>query len=736
MQAQHGHLEAGATSPTDGSHLVFVNGDHFSPESGFIQPLVWAADGLYGGYFHGNITMTVRAATAQRGGPEPSHPALGAEVSIELLGVEGPPGGAFAFWESGAEVPTYSVAAGRSSEDRWLVSENDGLEGSDPFGHVHGRRFTATTSGIYTATFRLHDESSNGADGGTIHKSSETIEIRFIAGDGIPVAVRNEGHYVLAVEDHDGTVEVVAREDDGHSDHVHDPLNLAKTIFEVNPKYRVQAGIAQAHLGDPGDAAWQLPARPMEVNVSSENGAVHDASEHESIAHEHSAHDGNEAAESDESSGGHDHASTIDWDGLQTPSLSLEALEDTPGAFNLYLSLSGFAFSPENASSHHIPGEGHAHVYVDGVKLGRIYSESYFLSGLSAGPHTIRVTLNANSHQDYIFEGGLLEASVEVVASEKTEGSDVHGHQHGKATREWDGGTLPHLTLEVRPDPSAGWNLLFDYTHFQLNPRNASQHHVPGEGHTHIYVNGEKLTRLYGRAYHLDLLPVGHVEVSVRLSSNDHLEYLVEGESLQISSVVQNGTKFEEPKHLKPLSVSLSTEGLHAGMLVGGQVSVSLLSVDGPGSLVVLSGDTGHADTQLGVGHGGLLVDSRDGFDHSDSFALRGGEFAPLSWVFSRPGDYGVSLSIHGTKADDGTEIERVIDLSFRVQPSDQLHYILVDNALHLSWDSSQQLQESDLAAGHYLEVHGAAKHHLVALSQPMKFYRLAPISEPTHNHE
>lgn len=60
-----------------------------------------------------------------------------------------------------------------------------GTEGADPYGHIHGRRFTATKPGIYTVGFRAHDMSVNGANGGPIHASSEMILIDFQAGYNI-----------------------------------------------------------------------------------------------------------------------------------------------------------------------------------------------------------------------------------------------------------------------------------------------------------------------------------------------------------------------------------------------------------------------------------------------------------------------------------------------------------------------------------------------------------------------
>ena len=46
--------------------------------------------------------------------------------------------------------------------------------GGDPFGHIHGRRFSVTKSGLYRVGFRVLDVSTNGPAGGPIHTASET----------------------------------------------------------------------------------------------------------------------------------------------------------------------------------------------------------------------------------------------------------------------------------------------------------------------------------------------------------------------------------------------------------------------------------------------------------------------------------------------------------------------------------------------------------------------------------
>ena len=82
-------------------------------------------------------------------------------------------------------------------------------------------------------------------------------------------------------------------------------------------------------------------------------------------------------------------------------SVGVEATLDAVSGVNLKITTTGFTFAPESASGEHVPGEGHAHVYVDGVKDNRVYGNYYHLSGLDPGERSIRITLNANSHEQY-----------------------------------------------------------------------------------------------------------------------------------------------------------------------------------------------------------------------------------------------------------------------------------------------------------------------------------------------
>jgi hypothetical protein len=188
LQAQdHGHLNGGAESPSQGSKLVFANGADFSSETGYVKTLSLSSAGKYAGYFEGNITLTALHATDAFGDPVPFGPAPGAFLAAEIVSVQGPSGGAFQFWDADSTTaPTYNIPAGtHPSGAEFDLSEEAlgaGSPGGDPFGHIHGRRFTVTKPGLYTVQFRLHDRSVNGQNGGAIHETSEPLSVQFQGG--------------------------------------------------------------------------------------------------------------------------------------------------------------------------------------------------------------------------------------------------------------------------------------------------------------------------------------------------------------------------------------------------------------------------------------------------------------------------------------------------------------------------------------------------------------------------
>lgn len=86
-------------------------------------------------------------------------------------------------------------------------------------------------------------------------------------------------------------------------------------------------------------------------------------------------------------------------EGKDAPILNISLTQDPVSGWNLQIKTSNFRFAPENASRKHVPGEGHAHVYLDGVKIARQYGPWLHIPGLAEGEHEVEVTLNANDHR-------------------------------------------------------------------------------------------------------------------------------------------------------------------------------------------------------------------------------------------------------------------------------------------------------------------------------------------------
>ena len=124
----------------------------------------------------------------------------------------------------------------------------------------------------------------------------------------------------------------------------------------------------------------------------------------------------------------------------KTPvSVAITAEPDADGGVDVRIATDGFRFAPESVDQAHTPGTGHAHIYVDGVKLGRVFESEHHLDQLPPGEREIRVTLNTNDHSDLVYDGAKVEATTTVVVpnvgqghGQNGTGSDGHGdHDHG-----------------------------------------------------------------------------------------------------------------------------------------------------------------------------------------------------------------------------------------------------------------------------------------------------------------
>ncbi len=226
----------------------------------------------------------------------------------------------------------------------------------------------------------------------------------------------------------------------------------------------------------------------------------------------------------DEANGHDDHGVYQLPDGVPVPSVGIEVAADPASGVNVHVDVTDYVVVPEAASTDPVPGEGHFHVYVDGKKVARFYNQDIHLP-MDEGDHTIMVELSANNHAPYAVDGELITAVADITVSPPP---DEHHHVGTVEAVE----PVPTIDVTVTPDPKSGWNVHADIENLTFAPRSAGLDHVDGEGHLHLYVDGEKITRLYGEWWHLDPLPAGEHTITVEATANDHHPYVVDGQPL------------------------------------------------------------------------------------------------------------------------------------------------------------------------------------------------------------
>lgn len=133
-------------------------------------------------------------------------------------------------------------------------------------------------------------------------------------------------------------------------------------------------------------------------------------------------------------------------------------------------------------------------------------------------------------------------------------------HEH-KMVQMPDNVLAPKLVIRLSRDEKSGFNLAIDAENFELEPpeqANDTDGHVL-EGHAHIYINGEKIYRAYGRHIHLPgtLFKPGINQVMVSLNDHAHNTWS-KGQRMVMSTLVIDTTKPEFLQH------EFSTFGLTA----------------------------------------------------------------------------------------------------------------------------------------------------------------------------
>lgn len=117
----------------------------------------------------------------------------------------------------------------------------------------------------------------------------------------------------------------------------------------------------------------------------------------------------------------------------------------------------------------------------------------------------------------------------------------------------------PRLSLELSRDVMSGFNLTLKLSHYQFTvpPANMSMQEMMSvgqlsrqgylQGHAHLYINGEKIQRIYGQYVHLpqELFKNGINNISVTLNNHGHMYWLADTKKILATLTINpNNDKF------------------------------------------------------------------------------------------------------------------------------------------------------------------------------------------------
>ncbi len=128
--------------------------------------------------------------------------------------------------------------------------------------------------------------------------------------------------------------------------------------------------------------------------------------------------------------GEHKHGKMEVPQGQAIPTVNVVVRKDAQKGWNLEAKVTNFKFSPEKVNAAPETGEGHAHLFINGKKITRLYSSWYYLENLKPGKNQVKVTLNANNHADWASNGKVIQDTEVVEVSQVMEQKhQQHKHQ-------------------------------------------------------------------------------------------------------------------------------------------------------------------------------------------------------------------------------------------------------------------------------------------------------------------
>lgn len=311
------------------------------------------------------------------------------------------------------------------------------------------------------------------------------------------------------------------------------PLLAAGTALAHEPRDIQDYNLVVGFLHEP---AFEGLLNGVSLRVTKP--APADAHAHDGHAHGPDAHSSDTHADTH----GADAHAAMSHEPLESEIPVIVAIEtdvEDGGGVNVHIGTRLWNWAPHNVNGAHIPGEGHAHIYVDGEKLNRVYGPYYHIPALSPGDHEIRVTLNANSHNDLTLNGEPIEATTTVTTSAAAHDHTSHAHDAVEAD------AAMSIEVAAHPDPLGGYNLHATLSGFAFPYWNAHGEYIPGDGYGRVSVDGEPVNRTYGEWFKLPALQPGMRTIEVALFTNNHSPYTWRGAPVKgevVAHVAKDGS--------------------------------------------------------------------------------------------------------------------------------------------------------------------------------------------------
>ncbi len=100
-------------------------------------------------------------------------------------------------------------------------------------------------------------------------------------------------------------------------------------------------------------------------------------------------------------------------DGEPAPAVALDVQPQGDG-WKVRIETRNFRFDTNAEDGKHVSGAGHAHLYLNGLKLQRLYETEAEIGALPPGRHQVRVTLNSKGHRTYVAGDAPAAAAVDI----------------------------------------------------------------------------------------------------------------------------------------------------------------------------------------------------------------------------------------------------------------------------------------------------------------------------------